>query len=191
MKTIKVFLSSSCELIEERDKLADVFVGLNNIMIKKGILFQLVKWEYLDAGTADTRTQDDYLKSLGMCDICVVLFWRRIGKYTIEEKEEACRIKESGGKLKHIHVLFKGEVNDNSAISNLYNEMVENEMVNCAKYNDLDELKVEIMRYCLESQNEHLDATDIAETRDGNLMVGRFCCFGQSVKNKVRFLVKQ
>ncbi|MFT5167254.1 MAG: hypothetical protein ACI8P3_002491 [Saprospiraceae bacterium] len=59
-QTIKIFLASSSELLEDR-KSFEIFIGRqNNILIEKGIYLKLIIWEnFLDA-MSDTRLQEEY-----------------------------------------------------------------------------------------------------------------------------------
>lgn len=82
MKTIKIFISSSCELEKEREVLADVAMNLNYKFEKEGISIMLVKWEYVDPSSTDSRKQDEYNQKLKECERCIVMFWEKVGKYT-------------------------------------------------------------------------------------------------------------
>ena len=53
MKTIKVFLASSDELRDERQKFGDLIRRLDDIYVKRGIHVQLLMWE--DVFLCDTR----------------------------------------------------------------------------------------------------------------------------------------
>jgi len=85
MKTIKIFLASSSELLEDR-RTFEIFLNRRNkILIKEGIFLELVIWEdFLDA-VSQTRLQDEYNKALKQCDIFIMLFYTKVGKYTEEE----------------------------------------------------------------------------------------------------------
>lgn len=89
MQTKKIFLASSAELKDDRDQF-EIFIGRKNEeWVGKGIFLNLVKWEnFLDA-MSQTRLQDEYNKAIGECDIFVMLFWTKVGKYTEEEFEHA------------------------------------------------------------------------------------------------------
>jgi hypothetical protein len=55
----------------------------------KGIFLELIIWEdFLDA-MAQNRLQDEYNKAIRECDIFVMLFFTKVGKYTNEEFETA------------------------------------------------------------------------------------------------------
>ena len=89
MNKQKLFLASSSELKEDRDQF-EIFIGRKNKdWVGKGVFLELNLWEdFLDA-MSQTRLQDEYNKAIGACDIFVMLFWTKVGKYTEEEFEHA------------------------------------------------------------------------------------------------------
>ena len=89
MKKIKIFLASSRELETEREKLADLICNLNCALEKLDIQILLVKWEYLDASMSSQHKQEDYNDKLKECDICISLFWKKLGEFTKIEFETA------------------------------------------------------------------------------------------------------
>lgn len=85
----KLFLASSSELKEDRKEF-EIFLGRkNNDWIERDVYLQLIVWEdFLDA-LSKTRLQDEYNKAIRDCDVFVMLFWTKVGKYTEEEFEIA------------------------------------------------------------------------------------------------------
>jgi hypothetical protein len=85
MKKVKIFLASSSELAKEREMFQIFISRKNNEWIDKGVFLQLIIWEdFLDA-LSKTRLQDEYNKAIKECDIFIMLFFTRVGKYTEEE----------------------------------------------------------------------------------------------------------
>lgn len=107
MKTIKIFLASSSELSEERDKMSMLIECLNERFEPRGIHLKLVKWENLDSSMNRSRKQDEYNEELSKCDICMVLFWNIIGEYTKEELDIAYNNYSEGRRPYKIYVFFK------------------------------------------------------------------------------------
>ena len=87
MQEIKIFLASSNELKDDRKAFLEFIAQINKRSIKKGIHFIPVHWEDHPDAIAAAGKQADYNKSLDECDILVVLFWTKVGKYTNEEFE--------------------------------------------------------------------------------------------------------
>lgn len=89
MEANKIFLASSSELIDDRKEF-EIFINRKNKeWVKKGVFLELVVWEdFLDA-LSQTRLQDEYNKEIRQCDIFVMLFFTKVGKYTEEEFETA------------------------------------------------------------------------------------------------------
>jgi hypothetical protein len=85
----KIFLASSSELAEDREKF-EIFISReNNRLVDKGIYLELVIWKnFLDV-MSQSRLQDEYNKAIKDCDIFVMLYHTKVGKYTAEEFETA------------------------------------------------------------------------------------------------------
>lgn len=89
MQKKKIFLASSSELKEDREQFEILINRKNKAWIDKGIFLELVIWEdFLDA-LSQTRLQDRYNEAIRECDIFVMLFFTKVGKYTNEEFETA------------------------------------------------------------------------------------------------------
>lgn len=89
MQTHKIFLASSSELKDDRKEF-EIFINRKNkAWVDKGAFLELVLWEdFLDA-LSPTRLQDEYNKKIRQCDVFVMLFFTKVGKYTAEEFETA------------------------------------------------------------------------------------------------------
>lgn len=89
METNKIFLALSSELEVDRKEF-EIFINRKNKeWVKKGVFLELVVWDdFLDA-LSQTRLQDEYNKEIRQCDIFVMLFFTKVGKYTEEEFETA------------------------------------------------------------------------------------------------------
>ena len=89
MNRQKIFLASSAELKSDRDQF-EIFINRKNKQwVERGVFLELVMWEdFLDA-MSQTRLQDEYNKAILECDIFVMLFFTKVGKYTEEEFEKA------------------------------------------------------------------------------------------------------
>ena len=89
MQKKKLFLASSSELIEDRKEF-EIFINRKNKdWVGQGVFLELIVWEdFLDA-VAQSRLQDEYNKAIRDCDIFVMLFCTKVGKYTEEEFETA------------------------------------------------------------------------------------------------------
>jgi hypothetical protein len=89
VRTVKLFLASSSELESDRRDF-EVFINHENKrLIKKNIFIELVIWEDFIDQMSKTRIQAEYNKAIIGCDIFVLLFFRKVGKYTLEEFETA------------------------------------------------------------------------------------------------------
>ena len=97
---IKIFLASSMELKEDRVAFETNLSRLNDDYIKQHIYIELVLWEkFLDAMTLE-GLQKEYNKAIRKCDVFVMLFSTKVGKYSHEEFDSAySNFKKSGKPL--------------------------------------------------------------------------------------------
>jgi small GTP-binding protein len=105
-KHIKIFLASSAELKEERERF-EIFINRENQQLyKRGIFIELELWgNFIDA-MSKTRLQDEYNNVVKHSDIFVSLFFTKVGKYTLEEFETAFgQFKKTGKPL--VYTYFK------------------------------------------------------------------------------------
>ena len=114
MKKIKIFLASSEELKDERLELADLISHMNLALEYEDVRIYLVKWEYLDATMSPIHKQEEYNKTLEKCDLCLVLFATRFGKYTESELKTAYDklYKREGDDTQKLIVLFRNDNRD-------------------------------------------------------------------------------
>lgn len=103
----KVFLASSYELEDERNDFFQYTIKINKVLAKFGYQIDVEAWEFADPALPDKRSQDEYNKILKNCDECIVLFWRKAGKYSKEELKIAYNERFGGGKITRLVVYFK------------------------------------------------------------------------------------
>lgn len=89
MKKIKIFLASSEELKEEREKFEIEIYRKCKAWFDEGVFLHLDVWEDLSAQLSATRSQDEYNKHIQEADIFVLLAYTKVGMYTAEEFENA------------------------------------------------------------------------------------------------------
>ena len=119
---IKIFLASSSELKDDREKF-EIFINRQNKnYINEGVFLKLELWEdFLDA-MSQTRLQDEYNKAIADCDVFVSLFYSKVGKYTEEEFWQALKTFKANNKLL-IYTYFKnaniqiGEIKEDDIMS--------------------------------------------------------------------------
>lgn len=104
---LELFLASSSELEEDRQKV-QLWVGRENKKLHdKGLFLKLHVWEdFLDA-MSKTRLQDEYNKAVKRSDIVLCLFATRAGQFTVEEFDAALKSMHETGKPKYIYTYFK------------------------------------------------------------------------------------
>ena len=88
-QTYRIFLASSYELKADREQF-EIFINRQNNALKdKGVFLHLVLWEDIGSEVYPTHKQDHYNRELKTCDIFVMLYWSKVGKYTNIEFERA------------------------------------------------------------------------------------------------------
>ena len=105
-RDIRIFLASSAELREDRDKFELYFRQHNDQLRKEGLYLKIVRWENSLDAISETRLQDEYNKAICDCDIFVSLFFTKTGKFTEEEFDVAHRQFKNSGKPR-IFTFFK------------------------------------------------------------------------------------
>ena len=89
MVTKKIFLASSSALQDDREAFTAMIGTINNTWHRRGIYFELIVWEeFLDV-MSQTRLQDEYNKEICRCELFVMLYNTKVGRYTEEEFETA------------------------------------------------------------------------------------------------------
>ncbi|MCU0471554.1 MAG: NB-ARC domain-containing protein [Arcicella sp.] len=89
MKTNRIFLASSSELDHERDLATAAIADFVSLHPEHNVDFRVVKWENFAATFEDARKQDQYNASIATCEVFLMLFWTKVGRYTKEEYDLA------------------------------------------------------------------------------------------------------
>jgi hypothetical protein len=86
----KIFLASSEELQEDRRAFEIMLARLNPQWRSREITFEIVVWEnFIDAMSKEGLQQQEYNKAIQDCDVFVMLFFTKVGPYTLEEFKTA------------------------------------------------------------------------------------------------------
>ena len=178
MKKIKIFLASSEELKQERLELAGLIGHMNLILEPKDIHIYLVKWEYLDASMSELHKQEEYNRVLDKCDICLVLFWNRFGKYTKTEFDRALsRSQESDKKRMELLIYFKEGNEDNEELKAFKDQCESILPSQCRQITDIQGLKETFLKDFNAYQQQYLSNecellfNEISVTLDGQLLL--------------------
>ena len=116
MKNITVFLASSDELKNDRNSFHSLVASLDEIFEPRGYRIRCRRWEDFSAFCTGTRTQDDYNRIVRASDICICMFHRKVGEYTIEEFNQALdeyvKNQSHPKTFVYIRALIEGEMED-------------------------------------------------------------------------------
>ncbi len=98
MQRLKISLASSEELKIDREQFEIGIHRINKRWVDKGVFIDLMMWEdFLDA-MSPIGLQQEYNKAVRECDIFVMLYWSKVGPYTLQEFEHAFGAFQEGGK---------------------------------------------------------------------------------------------
>jgi hypothetical protein len=109
MQTRKIFLASSEELRADRIAFELMIGQLNQDWVPRDIFFHLVVWENFIDAMSKAGLQQEYNKAIQGCDIFVLLFFTKVGRYTAEEFETAFGSFRKGNKPL-IYTYFKDDL---------------------------------------------------------------------------------
>ena len=96
-KIINVFLASSNELADERQRIEQELSRKNKRLRALGFTIELRIWEDGKYIGISIRNQDNYNLEIKECNLFVLLFYSKVGKYTLEEFELAKSLFEEKG----------------------------------------------------------------------------------------------
>lgn len=89
IRILNLFLASSNELEEERREIEIAIGRKNDELRKKGFLINLLIWEGGKHIGKSLRSQDNYNLEIEQCNLFAMLFYSKVGKYSLEEFEKA------------------------------------------------------------------------------------------------------
>jgi len=108
MQVKKIFLASSEELKDDRRSFELMLSRLNPQWRPRNLTFDLVVWENFIDAMSKEGLQKEYNKAVEDCDIFVMLFFTKVGRYTLEEFETAFTDLK-GGTGPHLYTYFRND----------------------------------------------------------------------------------
>lgn len=160
MKTIKIFLASSDELVNDRNAFGNLVRRLDKIYEQKGIRIELFEWEDYDAAYNDRRKQDEYNDQVRACDMFLALFHIKAGRYTIEEFDVATEEFRRTGKTPKSYVYCRdlGSGEQESFELKEFKKHLFNELGHYwCKYNNQESLQLHFVMQLLLFDNNRMD----------------------------------
>lgn len=174
MRTIKVFLASSEELKDERDRFGDLIRQLCDIFLPFGIYIKLFRWEDKDPCYNNVRKQDEYNAWIRQSDIFVCLFYTRAGEYTLEELNVAKQESEQR-KLPKLMIFMRDLKPDEMEDANLtlFKRRVDEEWKHFWRnYPTTDKLHLDFVLFFM---NYGLGLNHILKVENGKIMLENLC----------------
>ena len=100
--------------MSDRNYLHALIASLDELYEPRGIRIRCRRWEFFSAYYSGNRTQDDYNKIVRSSDMCICLFHKKAGEYTIEEFHQALdefqSNKDHPKTIVYIRSLVEGEI---------------------------------------------------------------------------------
>ncbi len=109
MQIIQLFIASSAQLAAERRELTELCLLLNPYLRAHLCQIKLILWEHLDSSMGERHKQEEYNDKLRACDLCLVLFATRLGRYTKIELDLAYERMCAGACPQQVHLWFREE----------------------------------------------------------------------------------
>lgn len=94
IRIVNLFLASSNELQNEREKIEIAISRKNDSLRKQGFFVDLLVWEDGKHIGKSLRSQDNYNLEIEQSDVFAMLFYSKVGKYSLEEFELAKKLFE-------------------------------------------------------------------------------------------------
>ena len=171
MKIIKVFIASSEELHLERLEFTDMIQQLNKALRPRGIEIEPVKWEYLDSSMSTDRKQTEYNNALKECELCLVMYWNRLGEYTIEELTTAWECHKAGNNPKKLYVYFKEPSEGSQELLDFKASFTTRYGHFYCKFENVDTLRLNFLLQFEQYQNSFLSSALIIEMGDSKICI--------------------
>ena len=138
MKKIKVFLASSIEdLSLDRIELGDYFNQLNEVYI--------IKCEDYENGIALDGKQSQYDEEIRNCDLCLFLFFTKVGQYTVHEFNVAMDAFKKNGRPSIVTYFKNPEETDSCDIKEFMSKLDGELHHYYNKYGHIDTLKLGLL----------------------------------------------
>ena len=169
-KTINVFLASSSELSDDRERFGNFVRRINQkIFNKQGLHIDLFMWEDENAAYRGCRKQDEYNEKARESDMVMALFYTKGGVFTIEEFEVALD-EYSKKKSPIIYVYFKDLPEEKKWSSKLkaFTKRLGNLGLFWTSYSNQDSLRLNFLYQLLIGENELIKL----KVEDGTVKLG-------------------
>ena len=102
MKTIKVLISASEEMYDEKLAFTDVMTALNKALAPRGVELERIKWNPDTDGTIE-----DFRAKLSECEMCLTLYWNELAGNSEGELNAAYQDLKEGRNPRQLYVFFK------------------------------------------------------------------------------------
>lgn len=172
-KVIKIFLGSSIvEFERERQDIENFLYRISRDFEKRyNVSIEPLLCENFDDAYTKIRKQEEYNKIVRESDMCVFIFFTKVGEYTHEEFEVARKKFEETGKPK-IYTYFK-TVNDGTVEQSVQDFMTELDSAFQHYYGNFEHIDTVKLRILLNLKLQELEAAEIKVDSDNCVVDGK------------------
>ena len=168
-RSIKIFLASSDELVNDRNAFGNLVRRLDKIYEKRGIRIELFEWEDYDSAYNFRRKQDEYNDEVRASDMFIALFHKKAGKYTVEEFNVASEAFEKTGIKPKLYVycrdITEGE-KESAELAEFKRRLFEEMGHYWGRYGNTDTL---CLHFVMQLQLVESSRLDDVKVEDGNI----------------------
>jgi len=165
MQTIRIFLSASVELEQEKLELADLIENLNNSLEHRGTSLLMYTWD------SAVNEANDFDAQLGQSDLCLTLYYTSFNDNAKAELEKAYKALCEGKNPKKIYVYFKENDQRSPELENFRKNFSKNYGHFHCKFANVDTLKADFLLQFMEYQNNHMGEKKLVDIRNGKVTI--------------------
>ncbi|MDQ3019137.1 MAG: hypothetical protein M3R36_00985 [Bacteroidota bacterium] len=169
---IKIFLASSSELMDDRNEFRIFISQLNDEWSNRDIFFHLRIWEDFIDSMSREGLQNEYNKAVKECDIFLMLFFTKVGKYTAQEFEAALQFQDDN--KQRIYIFFKDNFIRTGQIDDEIKSMIEfKKKLNELKHYPTIYTSIEDLKWKFTRQLEKLYINKFSADYDVNILTSK------------------
>ena len=156
MKTIKVLISASKEMHDEKIQFASLIENLNEALALKGVELERVKWDPASDGSVE-----DFMAEVKECEMCLTLHWQELAENAEEELAAAYHELKDGHNPQNLYIFFKEPCPEiNQALTQFKQGIVSKYGHFFCKFENVDTMNLQFVMQLLKAQDQLQDKQD-------------------------------
>ena len=156
MKAIKVLISASEEMHDEKIQFASLIENLNEALALKGVELERVKWDPASDGSVE-----DFMAEVKECEMCLTLHWQELAENAEEELAAAYHELKDGHNPQNLYIFFKEPCPEiNQALTQFKEGIVSKYGHFFCKFENVDTMNLQFVMQLLKAQDQLQDKQD-------------------------------